>query len=183
MEGPLANYVEGIGLRLARYSQLGNAQQDFTVSLLNSPVNNAFAVPGGYICTTRQLVALMNAEAELAAVLGHEVAHVAARHSARRQRTAQRSQIAGVLGAVLSGMVLGDSQIGSIPSRGALPFVTLAYLRDQEEKADQLSKRSATKTCRRLRPGGSRSMKAPSWSLTRTRQWSIGSVGGAARAL
>lgn len=141
MEGPLANYVEGIGLRMARYSQIGGGQQDFTVSLLNSPVNNAFAVPGGYIYATRQLVALMNDEAELAAVLGHEVAHVAARHSARRQRSAQRSQLLGGLGAVLSTVLLGDSQIGNLITRGALQapqFVTLAYSREQEEEADVL---------------------------------------------
>ncbi len=141
MDGPLANYVEGIGLKMARSSQLGGAQEAFTVSLLNSPVNNAFAVPGGYIYTTRQLVALMNDEAELAAVLGHEVAHVTARHSARRQRSAQRNQLLGGLGAVLSTVLLGDSQLGSLLSRGALQgaqLVTLSYSRDQEEEADRL---------------------------------------------
>ena len=141
MEGPLANYVESVGLKMARYSQLGNAQQDFTVSLLNSPVNNAFAVPGGYIYTTRQLVALMNDEAELAAGLGHEVAHVAARHSARRQRSAQRNQMLGGLGAILSTVLLGDSQLGNLLTRGAMQvpqYVTLSYSRAQEEEADRL---------------------------------------------
>lgn len=141
MQGPLADYVERIGLKMAANSQVGNAREDFTVSLLNSPVNNAFAVPGGYIYTTRQLVALMNDEAELAAVLGHEVAHVAARHSARRQRTAQRNQMLGGLGAILSSVLLGDSQIGNILTRGALQapqFVTLAYSREQEEESDRL---------------------------------------------
>jgi len=141
MEGPLSTYVEGIGLNMARSSQLGGAQEAFTVSLLNSPVNNAFAVPGGYIYTTRQLVALMNDEAELAAVLGHEVAHVTARHSARRQRSAQRNQMLGGLGAILSSVLLGDSQIGNLLTRGALQvpqYVTLSYSRSQEEEADAL---------------------------------------------
>ena len=141
MQGPLANYVEGIGLKMARYSQIGNAQQDFTVSLLNSPVNNAFAVPGGYIYTTRQLVGLMNDEAELAAVLGHEVAHVAARHSARRQRSAQQNQLLGGAAAILSSVLLGDSQLGNLLTRGALQvpqYVTLSYSRSQEEEADRL---------------------------------------------
>lgn len=141
MDGPLANYVEGIGLKMARASQLGGAQESFTVSLLNSPVNNAFAVPGGYIYATRQLVALMNDEAELAAVLGHEVAHVTARHSARRQRSAQRNQMLGGLGAILSSVLLGDSQIGNLLTRGALQvpqYVTLSYSRSQEEEADAL---------------------------------------------
>ena len=84
MTGPYAAYVEQIGKNVAVQSGLGNAREDFTVSLVNSSVNNAFAIPGGYVYTTRQLVTLMNNEAELAAVLGHEVGHVAARHSQRR---------------------------------------------------------------------------------------------------
>ena len=84
MGGSQAQYVESVGKNIAVQSGLGNARESFTVSLLNSPVNNAFAVPGGYIYTTRQLVTLMNNEAELAGVLGHEVGHVAARHSQRR---------------------------------------------------------------------------------------------------
>ncbi|MDJ0977372.1 MAG: M48 family metalloprotease [Erythrobacter sp.] len=141
MRGPLANYVERIGLDMAAQSQLGGARQSFNVSLLNSSVSNAFAVPGGYIYTTRQLVALMNNEAELAAVLGHEVGHVVARHSARRQRSAQRNQVLGGLGAVLSTVLLGDSQVGDLLARGAMQapqFITLAYSREQEEEADRL---------------------------------------------
>ena len=141
MSGPLANYVERIGLDMAANSQLVGARQSFNVSLLNSPVSNAFAVPGGYIYTTRQLVALMNNEAELAAVLGHEVGHVVARHSARRQRSAQRNQMLGVGGALLSSILLGNSQTGNALARSALQapqFITLAYSREQEEEADRL---------------------------------------------
>ena len=79
--GPQATYVARIGQNIAVQSRLSNAQSDFTVTLLNSPVNNAFAIPGGYVYVTRQLMALMNDEAELAGVLGHEVGHVAAQHS------------------------------------------------------------------------------------------------------
>ena len=100
-QGPQAAYVESVGKNIAVQSGLGNARSSFTVSLLNSSVNNAFAVPGGYIYSTRQLVALMNNEAELAGVLGHEVGHVAARHSQRRQSNAQRNQILGTAGAIL----------------------------------------------------------------------------------
>ena len=66
MSGPLGQYVERVGKNVAVESGLGNARDSFTVTLLNSPVNNAFAVPGGYVYTTRQLVALMESEAELA---------------------------------------------------------------------------------------------------------------------
>lgn len=141
MTGPQAQYVEQIGKNVAVHSGLGNARQSFTVTLLNSSVNNAFAVPGGYVYSTRQLVSLMNNEAELAAVLGHEVGHVAARHSQRRQAAAQRNQIGGVLGAVLSGVLLGNSQLGNTLSRGFLQgsqMLTLSFSRSQELEADEL---------------------------------------------
>lgn len=82
--GPQAEYVAQVGRRIAVQSGLSNSERDFTVTLLNSPISNAFAMPGGYVYVTRQLLALMNDEAELAAVLGHEVGHVAARHSSSR---------------------------------------------------------------------------------------------------
>jgi predicted Zn-dependent protease len=82
--------------------------------LLNSSVNNAFAIPGGYVYVTRQLAALMNNEAELAAVLGHEVGHIAARHANKRQKAATRNSVIGVLGTILSGVLLGDSSLGRL---------------------------------------------------------------------
>lgn len=141
MTGPQAAYVEQVGKNIAVQSGLGNARESFTVSLLNSPVHNAFAVPGGYIYTTRQLVTLMNNEAELAGVLGHEVGHVAARHSQRRQQASQRNSILGVLGAIGSSILLGDSSLGSTLSRGFLQgsqLLTLSFSRQQELEADDL---------------------------------------------
>lgn len=141
MSGTQASYVEQIGKNVAVQSGLGNAREDFTVSLLNSSVNNAFAIPGGYVYTTRQLVGLMNNEAELAAVLGHEVGHVAARHSQRRQAAAQRNSILGVLGAIASSVILGDSGLGNTLSKGFLQgsqLLTLKFSRSQELEADEL---------------------------------------------
>ena len=65
--GPQAGYVETIGKNISVHTGLSNARGDFTVTLLNSSVDNAFAIPGGYVYVTRQLVALMNNEAELLA--------------------------------------------------------------------------------------------------------------------
>ncbi len=148
MGGTQAAYVEQVGKNIAVQSGLGNARESFTVSLLNSPVNNAFAIPGGYIYTTRQLVTLMNNEAELAGVLGHEVGHVAARHSQRRQQTAQRNTLLGGLGAILSSVLLGDSSVGQTLSRGFLQgsqLLTLSFSRSQETQADDLGIQYLTK--------------------------------------
>jgi predicted Zn-dependent protease len=141
MTGVHAQYVEQVGKNIAVQSGLGNARESFTVSLLNSPVHNAFAVPGGYIYTTRQLVTLMNNEAELAAVLGHEVGHVAARHSQRRQQAAQTNSIFGLLGAIGSSILLGDSGLGQTLSRTFMEgsqLLTLRFSRSQEIEADDL---------------------------------------------
>ncbi len=141
LTGPQASYVEGVGKTIAYQSGLGNARSDFTVTLLNSPVNNAFAIPGGYVYVTRQLVTLMNSEAELAGVLGHEVGHVAARHAAKRESAATRNSIFGALGTVLAGALLGNSALGQIGQKifsTGSQLLTLKYSRGQETEADAL---------------------------------------------
>ena len=140
--GPQAAYATRVGQNIAVQSGLSSSPGAFDVTMLNSPVNNAFAIPGGYVYVTRQLMALMNSEAELAAVMGHEVAHVAARHSQKRQSAAQRNSILGVLGQVLVGAVGGDSQIASILSEGigtGSQLLTLGYSRSQETQSDDLA--------------------------------------------
>ena len=135
--GPQADYVRRVGQRIAVQSRLSNAQSDFTVTLLNSPVDNAFAMPGGYVYVTRNLLALMNDEAELASVMGHEVGHVAARHSQSRNQT---SAIGGILAGVI-GAVAGNSTLGSLLGRGAnlgAQLYTLKFSRGQEYQADDL---------------------------------------------
>ena len=120
---------------------LGDARSDFTVTLLNSPVNNAFAIPGGYVYLTRQLMALMNDEAEMAGVLGHEVGHVAALHGEKRQKAARRNSILGVLGQIGSAVLLGDSALGKLGQEvfgTGSQLLTLRYSRKQEYEADDL---------------------------------------------
>ncbi|MEW4468244.1 M48 family metalloprotease [Parasphingorhabdus sp. JC815] len=139
--GPQSAYVTRIGQNIAVQSGLGNARSDFTVTLLNSPVNNAFAIPGGYVYLTRQLMALMNDEAEMAGVLGHEVGHVAARHSEKRQKTATRNSILGVLGQIGAAVLLGDTALGKLGQEifgTGSQLLTLQYSRSQEYEADDL---------------------------------------------
>lgn len=142
MTGPQADYVIGVGKKISVQSGLSNSTNDFTVTMLNSSVNNAFAIPGGFVYTTRQLVALMNNEAELAGVMGHEVGHVAARHSAKRQSAATKNSVIGIGGAILAGVLLGNnSQVGQILQNLSLKgsqLLTLKYSRKQENEADAL---------------------------------------------
>lgn len=136
MSGPVADYVRRVGQRIAVQSGGGARAEDYTVTLLNSNVNNAFAVPGGYVYITRQLLALMNDEAELAFVMGHEVGHVAARHSQKRQNRAVGSNIL----AGLAGILTGSDLVGRLAGAGA-GLYTLGYSRDQERQADSLGVR------------------------------------------
>ena len=141
--GPRGAYVQSIGRRLAAYSGTANSAGAYNFTLLNSAVENAFASPGGYIYITRQLMGLMDNEAELAFALGHEVGHVAANHARARQSATQRNTILGVLGAVL-GSVVGGDFLGDLLSRGAQQWAqmsTLSFSRDQEYQADTLGLR------------------------------------------
>lgn len=146
--GPQSAYVSTVGKKIAVQSGLSNSQRDFTITLLNSPVNNAFAIPGGYVYVTRQLMGLMNDEAELASVLGHEIGHVAARHSAKRQAAATRNTLLGALGQIIVGAVAGNSGLGQLLQQGigtGSQLLTLKYSRSQEYEADDLGIRYLAK--------------------------------------
>ena len=87
----------------------------FTFTVLNSPVINAFATPGGFVYVTRGLLALADNEAELAGVMAHEIGHVVARHSAQRYSQA----MAANLGVTLLGVITNTPQIGRLAGLGA----------------------------------------------------------------
>ncbi len=134
--GPQVAFVDRVGKRVALQSGLSNAADDFTITLLNSPIENAFAIPGGYVYVTRQLLALMNSEAELASVLGHEVGHVAANHASKRNT---RATIGSILAAGI-GAATGSSLLTQIAGTGAQLY-TLGFSRGQEYQADGLGVR------------------------------------------
>ena len=141
--GARAAYVEGVGRRVAAFSGTANSVGAYRFTTLNSAVENAFAVPGGYVYITRQLMGLMSDEAELAFVLGHETGHIAARHAQARKSAASRNTILGVLGAIL-GSAVGGNVFGSLISQSAQQYAqmaTLSFSRDQEYQADTLGMR------------------------------------------
>jgi predicted Zn-dependent protease len=128
--GDEAAYVAQVGNRLAEAAGL---QGRCTFTLVNSDVVNAFAVPGCYIYVTRGLLAIVNSEAELAAVLGHELGHIAGRHSAQQQkRSVWRS-----LGVMAIGAITGSDALTQLAGTAAT-FFTLRYSRKHEHEADDL---------------------------------------------
>ncbi|MFC7537408.1 M48 family metalloprotease [Sphingomonas sp. GCM10030256] len=143
--GARGAYIDSIGRRIA--GQSGVNPQAYRFTALNSAVENAFAVPGGYIYITRQLMGIMGDEAELAFVLGHEVGHVAANHAQARQRATQTSAIGGILGAILGSVVGGGfgNLIGQALQTGS-QLRTLSFTRAQEYDADRLGISYLTRT-------------------------------------
>ncbi len=130
----LRAYVQLVGERLAAHSHRPQLQYRFTV--LDSPEVNAFALPGGYIYVTRGLLAHLDSEAELAAVLGHEIGHVAARHAVRQHSAAVVAHAGFTLGSILVpelGSRAGQSLLNTLG--GAL---LSGYGRDHELEADRL---------------------------------------------
>lgn len=137
----VTQYVDRVGQRLKAVSEL--PQQRFTFTVLDTPLANAFALPGGYVYVTRGLLGLANDEAELAGVLAHEIGHVTARHSAQRITQAQYGQLGAMGAAVLGGILLGreGAQVaGQAAQSVALGWVQ-GYSREQEFEADQLGVR------------------------------------------
>lgn len=127
----LQQYVQKIGDKLAVKSHRKNLIFRFTV--LDSQEINAFALPGGYIYITRGLIAYLSNEAELAAVLGHEIGHVTARHSVRQQSAATAT---GLLTAILASQT-GVAGVNSLLSNIGTALIR-GYGREHELESDRL---------------------------------------------
>jgi predicted Zn-dependent protease len=140
--GARGAYVAQVGRRVAAYSGVANPGAAFRFTTLNAAVENAFAVPGGYVYITRQLMALMEDESQLAFALGHETGHIAADHARARQSAARRNSIGGIFGALL-GSVLGGGMGSAIAqmSQQRAELATLGFSREQEYQADLLGTR------------------------------------------
>jgi predicted Zn-dependent protease len=133
-EPVIGGYIASVGNLLARTSETPNTK--FTFTVLDTPIVNAFALPGGYVYVTRGLLALADNEAEVAGVLAHEIGHVTARHSAERYG---QTVAANVFGLGL-GLLLGRGPATDL--YGAVAGVALrSYSREQEYESDLLGVR------------------------------------------
>ena len=131
-DSSLQRFIREKGKQMAAISHRPNL--DYQFRILNSDVVNAFAVPGGYVYFTRGIMAYFNNEAEFAGVLGHEIGHVAARHSVQQQR----NQLLGQLG-IIAGIIINPdlAQFADAASQG-LGLLLLKYGRDAERQSDEL---------------------------------------------
>ena len=131
----LQQYVSELGWQMAKISERANLPWRFTV--VDVPVVNAFAVPGGGIYITRGILPFLNSEAELAGVMGHEIGHVTARHSAQQYTR----QIGGTIGLVALSIFVPAARPFSNLGGQALGVLYLRYGRDDEVQADELGAR------------------------------------------
>ncbi|HEX5870959.1 MAG TPA: M48 family metalloprotease [Longimicrobium sp.] len=134
----LQQYVQRVGAQLAAESERPGLPWTFRV--VDDPTPNAFALPGGFIFMTRGMMDLMDSEAELAAVLGHEIGHVTARHSVTQISRGQLAQLGLGLGSVL--FPSAAQSFGGLAQTG-MQLLFLSYGRDAERQADELGFRYA----------------------------------------
>jgi predicted Zn-dependent protease len=171
-DSALQQYIHSLGTQLARSSERPNLP--WTFGVVDDPTPNAFALPGGFIFFTRGMMNLMNSEAELATVLGHEIGHVTARHQVTMISRAQLAQI----GLGLGGVLFPDLQALEPLAGAGTQLLFLRYSRDAERQADDLGFRYALEqgydvramanvfaSLARLGEAGDRSA-LPSWLLT-----------------
>lgn len=131
-DSALLGYVQKVGQSMTPHTHRPQLTYHFTI--LDSPVVNAFAVPGGYIYVTRGILALMSSEAELAVVLGHELGHVNARHSVAKMSQLMLAQFGLAVGNAISetfAKITGAASIG-------IQLLFLKFSRDDEREADAL---------------------------------------------
>mgnify|MGYP001791885159 FL=1 len=135
----LQRYIDSKGRQMARISHRPELNYQFRI--LDSPVVNAFAVPGGYVYFTRCILAHFNNEAEFVGVLGHEIGHITARHSAKQYS----KQIVAQLGLAV-GMVFSPTfrEFGDLAQSG-VGLLFLKFGRDAESQSDQLGVDYSTK--------------------------------------
>lgn len=134
-DSALQAYVQSMGSRMASRSERPNLPWTFRV--LDDPVVNAFALPGGFIYVTRGILAHLDSEAELAAVIGHEIGHVTARHSASKMSRTTLAQ----LGLGVTAALVPEVQDFTGLANAGLQVLFLKFGRDDESESDELGLR------------------------------------------
>ncbi len=168
----LGAYISGVGKKLGALSHQPNLEYSFKV--LDSPVVNAFAVPGGFVYLTRGILAYLNDEAELAGVVGHEIGHITARHSAQQYSRMQAAQLGLGIGAMISKTFRKYAGL----AEAGMTLLFMSFSRDNERQADDLGVLYSSKagydarqmanmfvTLERLNPGEGRD-GLPAWFST-----------------
>jgi predicted Zn-dependent protease len=135
----LLNLITEKGTEMGKISHRPHLEYHFKI--LDTPVINAFAVPGGYIYLTRGILTQFNNEAELMGVLGHEMGHITARHTAQQQTNQQIGQV------LLAGGMLASKQIYELAevAMQGMQLLFLSFSRDNEREADRLGVEYSTK--------------------------------------
>ena len=167
----LTAYLDDFCQRLAKASH--RPKLSYRFKIVDASVVNAFAVPGGYVYFSRGILAALNSEAELAGVMGHEIGHIAARHSAKQYSKAQLAQV----GLGVGGLFIDSPILSGLVQLGA-GMLFLRFSRDNEREADDLGVEYASKTgydatqlanffetLERMNPGADRS-GLPGWFST-----------------
>jgi len=135
----LQRFINVKGKEMAAISHRKDLPYEFKI--VDSPVVNAFAIPGGFVYFTRGIMAHFNNEAEFAGVLGHEIGHITARHSAKQYTNSMLGEIGLVAGSVISPEF---AQFSDVASTG-LQLLFLKFGRDAESQADKLGVEYSTK--------------------------------------
>ncbi len=128
----LQTFVQSRGTEMGKISHRPNLE--YHVKVVDSPVVNAFAVPGGYIYLTRGILAQLNNEAELMGVLGHEMGHIAARHSVSQQTKQQLGTLLLIGGMIASEKFASYAQY----ALQGMELLFLSFSREDERQADEL---------------------------------------------
>ena len=135
----LLAYVREIGARVAAVSHRPDLEYHFYI--IDSPDINAFALPGGYVYVNRGLLTFMNTEAELAAVMAHEVGHITARHAVQQQARGAMAKTAATVGGFVTAVATGSGYVGSQISQVASIWAQTGlsgFGREDELEADSL---------------------------------------------
>ncbi|MFO7866313.1 MAG: M48 family metalloprotease [Candidatus Aminicenantes bacterium] len=167
----LQQYVSRIGKEIVPVTHRPELGYEFKV--VDSPAVNAFAVPGGYVYFTRQIMAYFNNEAQFAGVMAHEIGHITARHSAQLITRSQLAQLGLGIASILSEDFRNYSDLAGV----GVQLLFLKFSRDDERQADSLGAEYATKvgydtgeladffqTLKRLNPGNTGGL--PGWFST-----------------